>query len=132
MTRKVWYSPSPHIVKEKLSDALYKIALDTDEEIVVNAERLKKYYHREACSSPGGPITESDSEDEPDEAEDEDAPEERQQLEVPEDDLHAHADLQQQEDEIRGQRQGPIMRNGGKFWSNVDASNILRSPRLRK
>ena len=125
----------PHKVKEKLSDTLYKIILDTGEEIVVNAERLKKYYNREVNNQPDEYHGGSDSEDEDD-------PEEEQgQVEQPyhrpdvqEDDVdpHAHPDLQQHETEVRGPRPGPLMRDGGRFWSNVDPSNIVTGPRLRK
>ena len=143
----------PHVVKEKLSDSLYKIVLNTGEEIVVNAERLKRYYPRETSHRPGRSLSESDSEDDPqvqpqrreadDELEEEadDPQEEPQPYEPPHQqpevdmndiDLHAHADLQQEEGEVRGHRPGPLMRDGGKFWSNVDPSNIVEGPRLRK
>ena len=121
----------PHVIKEKLSNALYKVTLNTGEEIVVNAERLKKYYPRELCQQPEGSVNESDSEDEPEEAVDE---VEEPQLEACEEDIdiHAHADLQQEEGEVRGRRAEPLMRNGGKFWSNVDPSNIVRGSRIRR
>ena len=120
----------PHTVETKLSDALYKILLDTGEDIVVNAERLKKHHPRESNHSQEGTVAESDSEDESEEEERQQPP--QQQLEPPEVDLHAHVELQQQEGEVRGHTPGPLMREGGKFWSNVDTSNILPGTRLRK
>ena len=118
----------PHVIKEKFSDALYKIVLDKNKETMVNVERLKKYYPREDDPITDEKSTVSDSEDE----DDTDMPptpvQDQPQNQAPEPDN----DLQVEGREVRGPRQGPLMREGGRFWSNVHPSNILEGPRVRQ
>ena len=74
-------------------------------------------------------VVESESEDDLDDVPTQPLDMPPQQVEI---DEHAHVDLQQQEHEIRGDRPGPLMRDGGKFHCNIDPSNILDGPRRRK
>ena len=95
---------------------------------MVNVERLKKYYPREDDPITDEKSTVSDSEDE----DDTDMPpapvQDQPQNQAPEPDN----DLQVEGREVRGPRQGPLMREGGRFWSNVHPSNILEGPRVRQ
>ena len=114
----------PHIVLERMSDALYKVQLNTGEELVVNSERLKKYHVRVTEDQQDDSANQSDSEeddyDEPDRLVIPDVQEEIQPIH-PQELVEARTPTERE----------PLMREGGKFWSNVDPSNIIEGGRRR-
>ena len=97
--------------------------------------RLKRYYSRETDQQQSEVVdTESESEDEEEglqqpPLEEHIPPREQDQPEV---DPHAHVQLQQEQQEVRGEREGPLMRDHGKFWCNTHPSNVVEGPRIRK
>ena len=113
----------PYEVIDKVSDALYKICIGK-EDVLVNAERLKKYYgRREEKTEDSQNSMDSDS----DEDEDSD-------LQMPQNDrpqrLENPAEPQPGPVEVRQNIREPIMREGGRLWCNVDPRNIIpRTPR---
>ena len=120
----------PHTIEEKYSDALYKIKLINGNHLIVNAERLKKFTERsDEVSQPTTYMDESDSEDEVTEPTNENAQEQEEvQVDVDRNEA-AGPDLQ-----VREEHREPLMRDGGRYWCNVDPGNIVEGsrPRLQK
>ena len=118
----------PFIVKDKLSPALYKIILENGKEIIVNAERLKKFYARRGtvdADSDQTIETDSESDDEDFNKPQDIAPNPVAEEDngVPEEDI-----VIPQENQGPPQNE-PLMGHDGRYWCNVDPANILRGNR---
>ena len=123
-----WSGPFP--VKDKLSDCLYKIQLP-NKEVVVNVEKLKKYYQRD-LGMPQEPqelkLSETDQvEDIEEESDSEDAA-------IPDNPDHAlnpnmqpaeRDDMQEEQDHQRE----PLMGARGQYWCNIHPRNIVEGGR---
>ena len=115
----------PHEVIEKLNDALYRVRLNTGDVIIFNVERLKKFYSRDIeaqVKSDTSPYSsDSESDDEPD---------------LTEDNMDEVAvvppGIQNQEVGNHDMVPGPIMKEGGRLWCNLDKKNIITGTRRTK
>ena len=154
---KPWFGP--YQVLNKLSDSLYILSM-RGKDVLVNTQRLKKYYERSNTKGTGRYVEEEDdSEEISDEEEDDDPPlavedEELQAQERPptDEDLHAPEGLPADEDmlvvdeqpqipqpayderaageQVPGNKQC-IMGNRGQLWCNLNPNNILDGRRNR-
>ena len=112
----------PYEIMDKVSDALYKVSIK-NEEVLVNAERLKKYYARTEQRRSEATLPESDSDED-----DDDDPQ------IPENNRAQGPDIAEEPQpepvEVRQNIREPIMRDGGRLWCNVDPRNMIpRGPR---
>ena len=123
----------PHVISEKLSEALYKTKLNTGKEIVVNSERLKKFYPRTEQNSQVNEKTECDSEDDDDSEEDVD---DRVTTSQPDNIQRDNTNPSNRNDEPGQQAAGasqivdssakePIMGRRGELWCNINPANAL-------
>ena len=119
----------PFTIKEKISPALYRITLGNGKDLIVNAERLKRFYARKDDEEAIDRCDEIDTDDE-----------ENDELEVTtqhpttaEDPVIPEAQPRQNPIIAEGQpnpTQGePLMGHDGKFWCNVDPANIVQGKR---
>ena len=122
----------PHEIIDKISEALYKLKVK-DNEVFYNVERLKKYYPRKPLEHSGNGELSFVSDDEEEENNNEELDEPINNNGQPADEEPANPN----EVSIQGNppvtnNREPLMREGGKYWCNVDPANVLAEGETRR
>ena len=129
-----WVGPCR--VVDKLSECLYKVKLKEDKEVVVNVEKLKKYFKRGDSSATMEGSTDNNLQIEELEAfEDDEEDDTVAQIIPPQ---QGNLVQQAEQGDIQPQEQinlrqtpprEPLMGHRGQYWCNVDRRNILEGGR---
>ena len=118
----------PLTIVEKVSDCLYKVRMLNQKEVIVNVEKLKKYYQREQEAQIHNQPHVEQQEDTESESE-EDARDEEVQAEAPQE--VQVGEPQQEENQgneqyqLENAPQEPLMGRRGELWCNINPRNII-------